>query len=489
MAVIKAVNSKAPIGTVIDYVEKKEKTDMMLMSGKDVSPETAKDEMQLTKELYGKTGGRTYKHFIQSFAPGEDITPQQAHEIACEFANRCDLLKDYEVLIVTHQDREHVHTHFVVNSVSMKDGHKFQMSAKDLQDMKDLSDSICRDHELSITEKGKTFEGQKRTEITAWNKEKYRLLTGEDKKVKPYVRTIGQAVKESADVASTKEEFIRILTEKDIKTDWQDSHKHITFTDQDGNKVRYKNVSQTFNLPFPSDRTGDEKTALEDHLKRNPINKAVESAYRLEEYRDAKESIDKFLSDNAGAVERAAAELKKDTITLKLTREETEDLEKELSECGRLQFAKRHELGERIAQNRTLIDSIKKHQKEVLSDAGCSNKGELLKKNDSIKEYRQMSADLGSMIRSEKKTMDSLTDKCRGINERDTSRAEEKLKADLGDRYDSRTFDRARQDISDRLDSEKQRITEQLRNHEREISENENDDREEVRHAHHISRG
>ena len=488
MAVIKAVNSKAPIGTVIDYVEKKEKTDMMLMSGKDVSPETAKDEMQLTKELYGKTGGRTYKHFIQSFAPGEDITPQQAHEIACEFANRCDLLKDYEVLIVTHQDREHVHTHFVVNSVSMKYGHKFQMSAKDLQDMKDLSDSICRDHELSITEKGKTFEGKRRTEITAWTKEKYRLLTGEDKKVKPYVRTIGQAVKESADVASTNVPVKKEINDRGIKTDWQDRHKHITFTDQDGNKVRYKNVSQTFNMPFPSDRTGDEKTALEDHLKRNPFNKAVESAYRLEEYRDAKESIDNFLSDNAGAVERAAAELKKDTITLKLTREETEDLEKKLSECGRLQFAKRHELGERIDQNRTLIDSIKKHQKEVLSDAGCSNKGELLKKNDSIKEYRQMSADLGSMIRSEKKTMDSLTDKCRGINERDTSLAEEKLKAELGDKYSGKLFNRACQDIFKKTEMKSSGIVKHLREHEKEILENKQSRGEEILHYFHLSR-
>ena len=34
-----------------------------------------------TKEIYGKTGGRTYKHFVQSFAPGEDITPEKAHEI------------------------------------------------------------------------------------------------------------------------------------------------------------------------------------------------------------------------------------------------------------------------------------------------------------------------------------------------------------------------------------------------------------------------
>ena len=55
MAVIKAVSSKAGIGHAIDYVTKKEKTEEKLVSGLHCEPETVKEEMQATKELWGKT--------------------------------------------------------------------------------------------------------------------------------------------------------------------------------------------------------------------------------------------------------------------------------------------------------------------------------------------------------------------------------------------------------------------------------------------------
>ena len=66
MAVIKAVSSKAGIGQALDYVTKEEKTEDKLVSGLHCEPDTVKDEMAATKELWGKTGGRTYKHFVHS---------------------------------------------------------------------------------------------------------------------------------------------------------------------------------------------------------------------------------------------------------------------------------------------------------------------------------------------------------------------------------------------------------------------------------------
>ena len=71
MAVIKAVSSKAGIGQALDYVTKEEKTEDKLVSGLHCEPDTVKDEMQATKELWGKTGGRTYKHFVQSYHEDE----------------------------------------------------------------------------------------------------------------------------------------------------------------------------------------------------------------------------------------------------------------------------------------------------------------------------------------------------------------------------------------------------------------------------------
>lgn len=106
MAVIKAVSSKAGIGHAIDYVTKKEKTEEKLVSGLHCEPETVKEEMQATKELWGKTDGRTYKHYVQSYHEDEKITPEQAHKNAVELAEHTKAWKGHEVLIATHIDKQ-----------------------------------------------------------------------------------------------------------------------------------------------------------------------------------------------------------------------------------------------------------------------------------------------------------------------------------------------------------------------------------------------
>ena len=79
MAVIKAINSKASLGKVIKYITQDEKTLECLIGGYNCRGTSALFEMKATKKAWDKTGGRQYKHFVQSFSPDEDITPQQAH--------------------------------------------------------------------------------------------------------------------------------------------------------------------------------------------------------------------------------------------------------------------------------------------------------------------------------------------------------------------------------------------------------------------------
>ena len=122
MAVIKAVSSKAGIGQALDYVTKEEKTEDKLVSGLHCEPDTVKDEMQATKEPWEKTGGRTYKHFVQSYHKDEKITPEQAHRNALQLAENTSAWKGFEVLVATHKDKKHIHTHFIVNSVNFEDG-------------------------------------------------------------------------------------------------------------------------------------------------------------------------------------------------------------------------------------------------------------------------------------------------------------------------------------------------------------------------------
>lgn len=232
MAVIKAVSSKAGIGQALDYVTKEEKTEDKLVSGLHCEPDTVKDEMQATKELWGKTGGRTYKHFVQSYHEDEHITPEQAHKNAVELAKGTEAWKGHEVLIATHIDRGHIHSHFIVNSVNYEDGHKLQWSKKDLAELKDRCNEQSRQQGLYIPEKGKTFSGEEREETVAWNKETYNLLKQAEKgEVKSYVQDIALAIMDCREQAQSREEFINQMNERGYGVDWQDSHKYITFTD------------------------------------------------------------------------------------------------------------------------------------------------------------------------------------------------------------------------------------------------------------------
>lgn len=70
--------------------------------------------------------GRTYKHYVQSYHEDEEITPEQAHKNAVELAEHTKAWKGHEVLIATHIDKGHIHTHFIVNSVNYENGHKLQ---------------------------------------------------------------------------------------------------------------------------------------------------------------------------------------------------------------------------------------------------------------------------------------------------------------------------------------------------------------------------
>lgn len=117
--------------------------------------EAAKQFME-TKEYWSrilgvdKTGGRVCFHGYQSFAAGE-VTAEQAHQIGVELAQRL-WGEQFEVLVATHCNTGHYHTHFVINSVSWRDGHKFHNGPEDYQPMRDISDRLCLKYGLSVVE-------------------------------------------------------------------------------------------------------------------------------------------------------------------------------------------------------------------------------------------------------------------------------------------------------------------------------------------------
>ena len=260
MAIIKAVNSKSSIGRAINYVSNKEKTEEKLISGIDCNPKTAIDEMKATKELYDKNEGRQYAHFIQSFNPKDNISPEKAHEIGKEFIEKNSKFKGHEIILATHKDKEHIHNHFIINSVNYENGNKLHTTKHEYQEMKDLSNELSKENNLTVPEKSK-----EQGKITSFNQGKYRIMEKHFQgKGKSYILETAIAYKKSKERSSTKEEFIKEMEDQGYDTKWKDTSKHITFTNKEsGKKVRLANLEKTLNDP---DFT---KEVLIDELQRN----------------------------------------------------------------------------------------------------------------------------------------------------------------------------------------------------------------------------
>lgn len=130
MAVVHFVNykrgiqSRAAMRGVMLYVMQEKKTaweDGPLISGINCQPQSVYDDFLNTKLLYHKDGGVMFYHMVQSFPKGAAVDPRQAHEAARRLAEYFD---GCELLVCTHVDREHIHSHFLINSVNFDTGRK-----------------------------------------------------------------------------------------------------------------------------------------------------------------------------------------------------------------------------------------------------------------------------------------------------------------------------------------------------------------------------
>ncbi|MBQ6540458.1 MAG: relaxase/mobilization nuclease domain-containing protein, partial [Oscillospiraceae bacterium] len=131
------------------YTENDDKTDeRKYVSGINCSAAFAYQEMMAVKRKYGERGKVIAYHGYQSFKTGE-LTPEQAHEIGLEAARRM-WGKDFQVLVTTHLNTDNIHCHFVINSVSFRDGHKYRNSIEQHRDLREISDAICTEHGLSV---------------------------------------------------------------------------------------------------------------------------------------------------------------------------------------------------------------------------------------------------------------------------------------------------------------------------------------------------
>ena len=118
--------------------------------------EEAAGQFTETKEYWSRvrgedlTGGRSCLHGYQSFKPGE-VTARMAHEIGVRLAKQL-FAERFEVVVATHINTGHYHSHFVINSVSWRDGRRFHGLMEYLRYMREISNTLCREYGLSVIE-------------------------------------------------------------------------------------------------------------------------------------------------------------------------------------------------------------------------------------------------------------------------------------------------------------------------------------------------
>ena len=233
MAIVHFVNykrgtqSRAAMRGVMLYVMQEKKTaweGKPLVSGINCQPQSVYDDFLNTKLLYHKDGGVMFYHMVQSFPKGAAVDPRQAHEAArrlVEYFDGC------EVLVCTHVDREHIHSHCVINSVNFDTGKKLHMAKEQLQELMRRNDMICQEMGLPV------FEPTAQQARGMSGAEYHTALKGQSWKLR-LMNTIDECMKYAAD----KDAFVSLMESEGYAVCWESSRKYITYTTPDGLKCR-----------------------------------------------------------------------------------------------------------------------------------------------------------------------------------------------------------------------------------------------------------
>ena len=233
MAIVHFVNykrgtqSRAAMRGVMLYVMQEKKTTwegVPLVSGINCQPQSVYDDFLNTKLLYHKDGGVMFYHMVQSFPKGAAVDPRQAHEAARRLAEYFD---GCEVLVCTHIDREHIHSHCVINSVNFETGKKLHMAKEQLQKLMRRNDMICQEMGLPV------FDAPTQQARGMSGAEYHTALKGQSWKLR-LMNTIDACMK----YAAGKDAFVSLMASEGYQVRWESTRKYITYTTSDGLKCR-----------------------------------------------------------------------------------------------------------------------------------------------------------------------------------------------------------------------------------------------------------
>ena len=233
MAIVHFVNykrgtqSRTAMRGVMLYVMQEKKTAWdgePLVSGINCQPQSVYDDFLNTKLLYHKDSGVMFYHMVQSFPKGAAVDPRQAHEAARRLA---EYFEGCEVLICTHVDREHIHSHCVINSVNFETGKKLHMAKEQIQELMRRNDAICQEMGLPV------FDAPTQQARGMSGAEYHTALKGQSWKLR-LMNTIDVCMKYAAD----KDTFISLMASEGYAVRWESTRKYITYTTPDGMRCR-----------------------------------------------------------------------------------------------------------------------------------------------------------------------------------------------------------------------------------------------------------
>ena len=226
-------------------------------------------DMKFTKDQYRKTDGVLAFHGYQSFKEGE-VTVDIAHEIGVKFAE--EMFRDYEVVVATHQNTNHIHNHFIINSVSFKSGKKYNNNLTNISKIRHISDSLCSEYGLSVLDEDKFYKGTY-TKIIS-NDEYYKTLKEDLDNVISYSVTLKQLFERMRNIG------YKVYSRNGVITIYRDGEDKVRIENVFGEEYSKERLNQRLYLsrqivfrPMP------QKSIFEEYSRTNKPHKGIYGLY------------------------------------------------------------------------------------------------------------------------------------------------------------------------------------------------------------------
>ena len=390
MAYTKIHAITATVNKAVDYICNPAKTDEgILISSYGCSPETAAYDFKFALSKTSQSNPNKAYHLIQSFLPGE-VSYKEAHQIGVELADKL-LEGKYSYVVTTHIDKGHVHNHIIFCAADNINHEKYHDCKKTYYNIRNLSDTLCREHELSVItpgeKRGKTYkEWQAGKNGSAW---KEQLKTDIDEAIKN---------------AETYEDCIELIRAKGYEIKGEDfgekAHKFISFRPLDRERF-IRGSAKSLGTEYTKERIKEriEEKALVKDKKRVPFpvrKKPIVKDYSRKNLIDTTE--DKFTQSpglkhwadiqnlkiaaasysQAGSITELEKQVAAKSTLAKTARESLVETERQLKDFGQVlkyaeQYKANHIYHVRYQKSKDKDAYLRRHETELILHDGAEN--------------------------------------------------------------------------------------------------------------------